>query len=72
MLITICNMELSVIARTDVDDVIQCLLGQFNTWKIAMLPYTSLDPVAALKDSDPFVFDFHVNSFALHIGRRST
>ena len=61
------NMELSIIARTDVDDVIQCLLGQFNTWKMASLPHTPLNPVEALTESEPFVFDFHVNTFALHI-----
>ena len=63
MELTVGNMELSVIARTDVDDVIQCLLGQFNTWKIASLPYTPLDPYAALTESEPFVFDFNVDRY---------
>jgi hypothetical protein len=61
------SLTLSLIGNSELDLYITGLLGQYDGWKIAMLPWTDKHPLKAIPCSDPFFAFIRINTFELKI-----
>lgn len=61
------KFTLSLIGNNELDLYITGLLGQYDGWKIAMLPWIDEHPLKAIPSSDPFFATIKFNTFELKI-----
>jgi hypothetical protein len=56
-----------MITCNELDFYIFGLLGQYDAWKLAMLPFTNEHPLNAVPSSDPFFAKIRINEFEIKI-----